>query len=135
MYDYNELLERGLKKLPKKVFEESRFEIPESDSFVMGNRTVVKNFLEVAQAFNRKPEHLMKFLSYELATSAIFESRGAVFQGKFSNYLINEKIKKYASTYVLCHECGKPDTNLSREERITFLNCEACGAKHSVKSI
>jgi translation initiation factor 2 subunit 2 len=121
--------------LPEKVFEQSRFEIPKSDSFTMGNRTIVKNFQEIAQKMNRDPNHLMKFLSGELATSGNFESRGAVFQGRFNSYQINEKIEKYANTYTLCHECGKPDTKLVREGRIVFLQCEACGARHSVRSI
>lgn len=134
-YAYKDMLERALSELPEKVFEKSRFEIPKSDSFTMGNRTVVKNFQEIAQKMNRDPDHLMKFLSGELATSGNFESRGAVFQGRFSNNQINEKIEKYASTYVLCHECKKPDTRFFREGRIVFLQCEACGARHSVRSI
>ena len=134
-YAYEEMLDRAISNLPEKVFEQSRFEIPKSDSFTMGNRTVVKNFQEIAQKMNRDPNHLMKFLSGELATSGNFESRGAVFQGRFSNFQISEKIEKYAHTYVLCHECGKPDTALKKEGRIVFLQCEACGARHSVRSI
>ena len=134
-YAYEEMLDRAISKLPEKVFEQSRFEIPKSDSFTMGNRTIVKNFQEIAQRMNRDPNHLMKYLSGELATSGNFESRGAVFQGRFSNHQINEKIERYASTYVLCHECGKPDTKLLKEGRIVFLQCEACGARHSVRSI
>ena len=134
-YGYEEMLNRALSKLPEKVFEQSRFEIPKSDSFTMGNRTVVKNFQEIAQKMNRSADHVMKFLSGELATSGNFESRGAVFQGRFSNHQINEKIERYANTYVLCHECGKPDTRLMKEGRIVFLQCEACGARHSVRSI
>ncbi len=134
-YAYEDMLDEALSKLPEKVFEKSRFEIPKADSFNMGNRTVVKNFQEIAQKMNRNPDHLMKFLSGELATSGNFESRGAVFQGRFSQYQINEKIEKYANTYVICHECGKPDTKLVRGGRIVFLQCEACGARHSVRSI
>lgn len=134
-YGYEDMLNRALSKLPEKVFEKSRFEIPKSDSFIMGNRTVVRNFLEIAQKMNRDPNHLIKYLARELATSGNFESRGAVFQGKFSDSQINEKIGKYANTFVLCHECGKPDSKLVKEGRIVFLVCEACGARHSVRSI
>jgi translation initiation factor 2 subunit 2 len=134
-YAYEDMLDRALSQLPEKVFEKSRFEIPKSDSFTMGNRTIIRNFQEIAQKMNRDPNHLMKFLSGELATSGNFESRGAVFQGRFSQYQINEKLEKFATTYVLCHECGKPDTKLVKEGRITFLQCEACGARHSVRSI
>jgi translation initiation factor 2 subunit 2 len=134
-YAHEDMLDRALSKLPEKVFEKSRFEIPKSDSFTMGNRTIIRNFQEIAQKMNRDPNHLMKFLSGELATSGNFESRGAVFQGRFSNHQINEKIERFATTYVLCHECGKPDTKLVKEGRITFIQCEACGARHSVRSM
>lgn len=134
-YAHEDMLDRALSKLPEKVFEKSRFEIPKSDSFTMGNRTIIRNFQEIAQKMNRDPNHLMKYLSGELATSGNFESRGAVFQGRFSNHQINEKIERFAVTYVLCHECGKPDTKLVKEGRITFLQCEACGARHSVRSM
>lgn len=134
-YDYKDMLSRALSRLPEKVFEKSRFEIPKAKSFTMGNRTVIKNFQEIAQIMNRDSKHLMKFLSGELATSGIFESRGAVFQGRFSTRQINEKIDKYANTFVLCHECGKPDTRLVKEGRVVLVQCEACGARHSVRSI
>jgi len=134
-YAYEDMLDRALSNLPEKVFEQSRFEIPRCDSFTMGNRTIVKNFQEIVQNMNRDANHLMKFLSGELATSGNFESRGAIFQGRFSSHQINEKIEKYANTYVLCHECRKPDTKLMKEGRIVFLQCEACGARHSVRSI
>ncbi|MHA1988975.1 MAG: translation initiation factor IF-2 subunit beta, partial [Promethearchaeota archaeon] len=49
--------------------------------------------------------------------------------------IIQKKIESYVKEYVLCKECGKPDTKLIKEGRITFLKCEACGAKSSVKSI
>ncbi|MEK6812055.1 MAG: translation initiation factor IF-2 subunit beta, partial [Nanoarchaeota archaeon] len=36
--------------------------------------------------------------------------------------------------FVLCKECKKPDTELLREDRVTFIHCLACGAKHPVRS-
>ena len=47
---------------------------------------------------------------------------------------LNEKIKKYAEEFVLCNDCGKPDTKLEKEGEFTYLKCMACGAKHYVKS-
>ena len=47
---------------------------------------------------------------------------------------INDKIKQYAHEFVLCPECGKPDTQIIREGEFSFLKCLACGAKKPVKS-
>ena len=35
--------------------------------------------------------------------------------------------------FVICKECGKPDTELKKENRLNFINCLACGAKHPVR--
>ncbi len=51
--DYASLLKRAEELLPKNVFEKGRFEIPRADSFIMGNRTIVKNFREISSILNR----------------------------------------------------------------------------------
>ena len=33
-----------------------------------------------------------------------------------------------------CKDCGKPDTELIKEDRFTFIHCLACGAKHSIRN-
>ncbi|MBU2104898.1 MAG: translation initiation factor IF-2 subunit beta, partial [Nanoarchaeota archaeon] len=52
---------------------------------------------------------------------------------KVSSAKINPKIEQYVGEFVLCKECGKPDTELKKEDRLTFIHCLACGAKHSVR--
>ncbi len=47
---------------------------------------------------------------------------------------LNEKIQSYVDDFVICKECGRPDTKLSKEGIVTFMRCNACGAKHSVHS-
>jgi ABC-type dipeptide/oligopeptide/nickel transport system ATPase subunit len=38
----------------------------------------------------------------------------------------------YVNKYVICAECKKPDTALVKENGFYFVNCLACGAKHSL---
>jgi translation initiation factor 2 subunit 2 len=38
----------------------------------------------------------------------------------------------YTETFVLCSECGRPDTKINKEGRILVLECEACGAHRPV---
>ena len=56
-------------------------------------------------------------------------------QGKFTHYLINERIEDYVDKYVICHECNRPDTRIIREGRIFLLKCAACGATAPLKSL
>jgi translation initiation factor 2 subunit 2 len=133
--DYERLLDRALEQVPKAVLESSRFQIPEAEAAIVGNRTILRNFRGLASALNREPEHLMKYLLRELGAAGNLEGNQAVFQGKFSRTVINDRIKRYVEEFVICRECGKPDTRLERHGRIYMLRCEACGARASMRSV
>jgi len=133
--EYVEMLDRALEQIPKTVFEKSRFQIPEAEVTNVGNRTIIHNFRAVATALNRDPSHLMKYLLRELGVAGDMKGAQASFQGKFTKSLIDERIRRYAEEFVLCRECGKPDTRLERVERVYVIRCEACGARASVRSL
>ena len=135
MSNYEDLLKRAREQLPEKIFELSRFEPPRPDVSIEGNRTFFKNWHQVVSALNRDENHLLKFLTKELATSANIEGQRAVFAGKHFRGTMNELLNRYLKDYVICPECKKPDTNLIKEDRINFLVCEACGARTSVKPV
>ena len=73
------------------------------------------------------------FLQKELATPAKVEGGRLVLGRKIGSGLINKKISQFAKDFVICKECGRPDTQLIKEDRILFKKCTACGAKHPVK--
>jgi translation initiation factor 2 subunit 2 len=131
--DYKELLEKARKELPQSVFEKGRFEVPKVKGHLQGNKTVISNFHQIATTLNRPPEHLLKFILKELATPGDVKKNELIIGTKIAASRVNEKIQKYATTYVLCHECGKPDTQLIKEKDRYYLKCAACGAKHMVK--
>lgn len=135
MDNYEKLLERAIDQLPPEVFETKRFEVPKAYSVIQGNRTFIQNFREVADALNRDPQHLLKFLLRELGTAGNLEGGRAILQGKFTHFLINERIEDYVNKFVICHECNRPDTRIIREGRISILKCEACGAKAPLKTV
>ncbi|WP_290901190.1 translation initiation factor IF-2 subunit beta [Ferroglobus sp.] len=135
MRSYEELLERALKMLPENVVKRERFEIPKVSLQREGTKTIIKNFSSIAKALNRSEEHIFKYLVRSLGTAGVIESGRLVLQGKFTEEEVQREVEDYVKTYVLCKECGAPDTELVREERILFVKCLACGAKHSVRSI
>ena len=135
MEEYENLLNRAIDKLPPQVFEHKRFKIPKDYSDIQGNRTFIKNFKDVAEDLNRDPQHVLKFLLRELGTAGNLEGSRAILQGKFTHYLINERLEDYVEKYVICHECNRPDTKIIREDRIFILKCAACGAKAPLKPL
>ena len=100
----------------------------------MGSRTIVQNFKEIADRMNRDPNHLLKFLSKELATAATTDGTRAIFQGVFKVESMNRLLNIYTQRFVICPVCKRPDTKMDRQERYTFLTCEACGARSSVST-
>ncbi len=135
-YNYEELLEKAYKSLPEKVFEDSeRWEIPVLNSTIIGNRTIIKNFVSSCKYIRRDEKMVAKYLFKEIGTQGYIDGENLVLLGKFSNKVINEKFNRFVKNYVLCPICSKPDTILIKENRVMFIKCEACGARNSVKPI
>ena len=133
--DYGKLLKKARKELPESVFVKERFEIPKVRGHIQGNKTIISNFFQITDTLRRKPEHMLKFLSKELATPITKKGNLIILGSKVSASLINEKVSKYAKEFVLCFDCGKPDTKIIVENNVTYLRSLACGAKYSIKNL
>lgn len=133
--DYEQLLDRALKHIPKHVSKHERFEVPRARVVVIGNRTLIQNFREICSILRREPKHVARFFLKELATAGDIEGDMLALQGKFSRAAINKLVRIYTESYVICPICGSPDTRLVKEKRIVFLVCEACGARSSVRPL
>jgi translation initiation factor 2 subunit 2 len=135
MKSYNEMLKEAREGISKTMKKEKRLEIPPPQSLIQGNTTFITNFIDITNSIRRKPKHLAKFLFRELAKPGHIDGKRLVLQGKVMNKLIKKKIDDYLKEFVYCQECNQPDTRLQKEGRITFLKCEACGAKQTVRRI
>ncbi len=128
--DYEKMLDRGIEETPDIVGGSDRFDVPEPDIRQEGHSTVFENFQSVVDKLDRRENHLLKFLQNDLGTSAnIDESNRARLTGEFDTDRIAEAVEAYTEQYVLCSECGLPDTNLQREQGAEILQCDACGAQ------
>jgi translation initiation factor 2 subunit 2 len=132
--DYESLLSRAREKMPESVLEKERFELPKVRGRVEGSKTVISNFIEIAQALRRPPEQLMKYLLKELATPGAIRGKLLVFGAKIPASKINGKIRQYADEFVFCQKCGKPDTDIKKEGGFNVLVCQACGESRKVRS-
>ncbi len=133
MEDYETLLDRAIANLPDKETTDARFVIPEPKILVEGKTTILDNFNNIADVLNRDTDHLMKYLTREMGTAGKIEGQRAIFQGRFSKDLIKSNIEAYVEEFVICSECGRPDTQLTKMDRIMVLKCAACGAHRPVK--
>lgn len=132
--EYGELLKRARDNLPDIISTRERFEIPKVIGHIQKNRTIISNFNQIGNTLHTDQAHFLKYLLKELATSGDVRGNMLVFNRKLSSSEINQKIRQYANQFILCYECGKPDTKILVEGNMSFIKCQACGAKHHIKA-
>lgn len=132
--DYEKLLKRIQDKVSeKKVSGGERFELPAPDVMWEGQRTILRNFMDFPKALRRDAEKILQYLSKEFATPAERSGDKAIFVGRREPHDFTHLFEIYVKDYLECPTCKSPDTKIEKENRISFLVCEACGAKSSLK--
>jgi len=133
--EYLAMLKRVREKLPKVLETSERFVIPDPEVVHEGGYTHILNFKEIADAVDRDPDHIILFLSHELGVPIVKAAKRLILQARVKRRLIEDKIQKYIKNYVICPECGKPDTKLIKQKRYVYLKCEVCGAETPVRKV
>jgi len=134
-FRYDDLLKRAAEQMPEVSLKKERLELPRLYIQTIGMRTIISNFGEIADTLDRDPQHILKFLTREMATAATFHDNRAIFQGKFQRESFERLLQRYMDAFVICPVCKRPDTKLVKEKRLSFLVCNACGAKSAIKQI
>jgi translation initiation factor 2 subunit 2 len=134
-YNYDELLKRARAEVPEVTLKKERLEMPRLFVSMVGMRTTISNFKEVADTLDRDPQHILKFLTREMATAATYHDGRAIFQGKFPRDTFERLLTRYMESFVICPVCKRPDTKIIKEKRLSFIVCNACGARSSVKQL
>jgi translation initiation factor 2 subunit 2 len=132
--DYEKLLKRMQDKISiKKSDGGERFELPTPNVMWEGQRTILRNFMDFPKILRRDPDKVLQYLAKEFATPAERSGEQAMFVGRRDPHDFVNLFEIYIKDYLECPTCKSPDTRIERENRISFLVCEACGAKSSLK--
>ena len=131
---YEKLLKRIDNERSKNSAEvDSRFELPPVDVMWEGQRTYLRNFSDFPKIMRRNSAKLLQYLSKEFAVPAERIGDSAMFIGRRDPDDFTRLLKIYVNDYIMCPTCKSPDTRTEKEKRISFLICEACGAKSTIK--
>jgi len=133
MENYEKLLKKAFEKIPSNVSSVERFQIPVAKIENVGNKTIIKNFNEIANRLRRERKDLAKYFFNELAAPGFIQGNTLILQRKLSSEAIQKKIEKYVRDYVYCKACGKPDTIIVKEGKKVYMLCEACGEKRPIR--
>jgi len=133
MESYEQLLEKAYEKVKVIKANGERFDVPKVSGQVQGKNTIITNITQIAGYLRRPVDHLAKFLQKELASPGKIENDRLILNTKLNSEKVNDKIAFYAKEFVICPECGKPDTEIITDKGIKFKHCLACGAKSPIK--
>lgn len=131
--DYLSLLNKADGAFSDSTEVQSRLKLPDPEVILEGKVTIIRNFQDIADLINRPAKNIMKHFTRELGIGVAQDGRRLIINKKVDSNTIQLKIKEYMDSYVICYECGSPDTEMERVGRVDVLVCKACGAQHSVK--
>ncbi|KAI7880759.1 hypothetical protein K492DRAFT_177631 [Lichtheimia hyalospora FSU 10163] len=140
-YQYEELLGRVFKILrqnnPELAGEKRRYTIvPPSIHRDGSKKTVFANVADICKRLHRQPEHVIQFLFTELGTTGSVDgAQQLIIKGRWQQKQIENVLRRYIVEYVTCKTCKSPDTILSKDNRLYFVQCESCGSTRSVSAI
>lgn len=131
---YEKMLERLYSQVKVNPEKFKRFEDPIAEVENIKNRTIIRNFKEIAERLNRKPDELASYFFKDLSINGMIDpnTKQLILFGKFSFERINMSLKFYIRKYVICPICTSVDTVVIKEGKNLFLKCLACGATSSI---
>mmetsp|Transcript_21072 Transcript_21072/g.24423 ORF Transcript_21072/g.24423 Transcript_21072/m.24423 type:complete len:337 (+) Transcript_21072:55-1065(+) len=141
-YPYADLLTRVYEELRKKNpslgnSEGVRNQLPVPQIERHGTKkTALPNIKDLCKALNRTIEEVKEYLEKELSTTGSIDSSECLVL-KIRNVRPTQLegiITKYVNEFVKCDSCKKIDSTLQKEDRITVLKCNICGATRTVGS-
>ncbi|KJE96680.1 eukaryotic translation initiation factor [Capsaspora owczarzaki ATCC 30864] len=141
-YTYPELLQRVFDIMRAKnptvaVGEKRRFVMKPPQVLRIGaKKCALVNFVEICSLMRRTQDHVLLFILSELGTTGSMDGNNhLIVKGRFQQKQMETVLRHYIREYVTCHTCKSPETNLTKENRLSFLQCETCGSTCSVAAI
>mgnify|MGYP006084118553 CR=1 FL=1 len=141
-YHYDELLGRVFGILREKnpsLSEKTKTIIKPPQVLREGTKkTVFANLIEICNAMNRSPEHVIQYMMAELGTSGTLDgTQRLIIKGRFLPKVFEGVLRHYFIDYVICNLCKSANTTLDRDKatRLSICKCNACGASRSVSAI
>jgi len=95
-----------------------------------GIKTRIVNCGEIAAALHRKPAVLTKFFGCELGAQSRWEDKeeASIVNGAFEANVMQDKLNNsFLPKFVLCPNCGLPETSMKVKKEVVKFECAACG--------
>ncbi|ORD94671.1 IF5 [Enterospora canceri] len=105
-----------------------RYKMQGVQTKVESGRTTITNLEEIGRALRREPGHILRYLGVTLGCSTkVVETKYTV-AGAFDETKLQGAIYDFIDQFVLCKECGNPETKFVVEKEGLSRACSSCGA-------
>jgi len=129
-YDTKYLVDRLYIELGEHIKSNKKLVLDRPEISSVNKKTYISNFKEICKKLNRKPEDAKAYFESELRATINLSQDGAlVITGVFKQAGVSKVLSSYIKEYVTCKECNSCDTEIIKENRISFLNCNKCKSK------
>lgn len=134
-YTYDDMLYRlHLAKL--KEGSSDKISFPPLKVVYQNRVSVIANFGEFPKILNRTKDEISHFFQEETATRiSINAQQQLIIHGKFNESRCEYILKNYIRQFVMCRQCNGLNTKLQKENGLSFLDCNQCGARSSLGKI
>lgn len=95
-----------------------------------GIKTRIVNCADIASALHRKPGVLTKFFGCELGAQSRYDPKeeASIVNGAFEGDILQNKlVDSFLPKFVLCPNCGLPETDMKVKKGVVQFDCAACG--------
>jgi Translation initiation factor 2, beta subunit (eIF-2beta)/eIF-5 N-terminal domain len=115
-----------------------RYKMPPPDVRIdkvgKSGHTILANAADIAKCLQRPPQYLAKFMGLGVgALSAYDPPQGSIdLRGAFSAQVVQELVRTFVRSWVLCGRCGLPETSVlvsPGKRHSVIFDCKACGAR------
>jgi translation initiation factor 2 beta subunit (eIF-2beta)/eIF-5 len=101
-----------------------RYKMPRLIIIHRKGHTIIENIDEISKSLNRSPNEMMKMFSQNLGTSMNMKNKSV--PGIHTFEQLNDHLRDYIDNYILCSDCGNPETQYAKIKNQLAIKCSAC---------
>ena len=129
-YNTKFLVDRLYTELGNQLSSSKKLVLDRPEINSANKKTYIGNFKEICNKLNRKMDDVKAYFESELRAPCNLSQDGTLVITKvFKQVQVSKVLSSYIKDCVTCKECNSCDTDIIKENRITFLKCNKCKSK------
>ena len=133
-YELDFLIERAYTELNNRTNKKKKLLLTRPNVKFENKKTIVSNYSTICSKLKRDELEVKQFLDEELGKviSSINSDGMLIITGSFKQAGIIKTLESYINQYVRCTECKSLETEILKQNRITFMECKKCNSKKCI---